>query len=265
MVETAREHRRLEAHEPEGMRWTLRAAEREVPLFLPKSAADAEQVDLVVHFHGAAWLAETAAASLSAPVAVATVNAGAGSGRYASAFDAPAAFESILAAAEASLAPRAIGRIWLTGFSAGHGAIRSILGQPAAELVRGVLLLDGLHTGYVPERTVLADGGALEVPKLEPFLRFARAAAGGKRRMVITHSEIFPGTFASTTETADWIVAQLELKRRPVVRWGPVGMQQLSEAVEGDLAILGFAGNSAPDHIDHLHGMPEFLAGLVDR
>ncbi|HEY0593830.1 MAG TPA: hypothetical protein VGF40_18810, partial [Thermoanaerobaculia bacterium] len=151
MVETTREHRRIEKSEPEGLRWTLRAGEREVPLFLPKSAADAKQVDLLVHFHGAAWLAETAAASLKRPVAVATVNAGAGSGRYAAAFESPEAFESILSAAAESLAPRTIGAIWLSGFSAGHGAIRSILGQPAAERVRGILLLDGLHTGYVPE------------------------------------------------------------------------------------------------------------------
>jgi hypothetical protein len=39
-------------------------------------------------------------------------------------------------------------------------------------------------------------------------------------------------------------------------------MQQLSEARSGRFALLGFAGNSAPDHIDHLHGMPEFLLRL---
>jgi hypothetical protein len=43
-------------------------------------------------------------------------------------------------------------------------------------------------------------------------------------------------------------------------------MQQLSDVRKGNLAILGFAGNSAPDHIDHFHGMGEFLAALmVDR
>ncbi len=265
MVETTREHRRVAKSEPEGIRWTLCEGEREVPLFLPKSAAEAKEVDLLVHFHGAAWLAETAVSSLKRPLAVATVNAGAGSGRYASAFEEPEAFEAILAAAAASLAPRTLGAIWLSGFSAGHGAIRSILGQPAGEKVRGILLLDGLHTGYVPERKVLAEGGALDASKLEPFLAFAREAAAGERRMVIAHSEIFPGTFASTTETADWLIAQLGLERTPVVRWGPVGMQQLSEARKGDLTILGFAGNSAPDHIDQFHAMPEFLQALADR
>jgi len=37
-------------------------------------------------------------------------------------------------------------------------------------------------------------------------------------------------------------------------------MQQLSEARSGRFELMGFAGNSAPDHIDQLHSMPEMLA-----
>jgi hypothetical protein len=36
-------------------------------------------------------------------------------------------------------------------------------------------------------------------------------------------------------------------------------MQQLSVVRSGRFEVLGFAGNSAPDHIDHLHAMPELL------
>lgn len=263
MVETTRAHERVEKSEPEGMRWTLRAGERDVPLFLPQRFADTGAVDLVVHFHGAAWLAETSAARAGRPVAIATVHAGAGSSSYSSAFGSPETFGSLLEAAAGALAPRTITGVWLTAFSAGYGAIRAILEQPAGERVRGVLLLDGLHASYVPERTVLAEGGALEVARLEPFARFAQEAAAGRRRMVITHSEIFPGTFASTTETADWLIARLGLRRTPLLAWGPREMQQLSEVRAGDLVILGFAGNSAPDHVDHFHGMPEFLGMLM--
>jgi len=39
-------------------------------------------------------------------------------------------------------------------------------------------------------------------------------------------------------------------------------MQQLSEVQQGQLLIQGFAGNSAPDHLDHLHGMTDFLRKL---
>jgi hypothetical protein len=41
-------------------------------------------------------------------------------------------------------------------------------------------------------------------------------------------------------------------------------MQQLSEVQAGRLRILGFAGNTAPDHVDHFHGMPEFLRQFED-
>jgi hypothetical protein len=42
-------------------------------------------------------------------------------------------------------------------------------------------------------------------------------------------------------------------------------MQQLSEVRTGRFEMLGFAGNSAPDHVDHFHAMPELLARLLER
>jgi hypothetical protein len=85
----------------------------------------------------------------------------------------------------------------------------------------------------------------------------------GEKRFVVTHSEIFPGTFASTTETADWLLGAIGLRRTAVLRWGPRRMQQLSEANSGRFYLLGFAGNSAPDHIDQFHAMPELVAFVL--
>jgi hypothetical protein len=42
-------------------------------------------------------------------------------------------------------------------------------------------------------------------------------------------------------------------------------MQQLSEARSGRFVLMGFAGNSAPDHIDHFHAMPDLLHRLLKR
>ena len=69
------------------------------------------------------------------------------------------------------------------------------------------------------------------------------------------HSEIMPGTYASTTETADYLLAQLGVHRRAVLKWGPMGLQQLSEARAGRFLLIGFAGKaltaieSAVDHL----------------
>ena len=107
----------------------------------------------------------------------------------------------------------------LVGFSAGHGAVRAILREPRHfARVDAVLLLDGMHTSYVPEGTVLANGGTLDTTNLVAFVAFARAAMRGEKRFLVTHSEIFPGTFASTTETADWLLHALGLQRTPVLR-----------------------------------------------
>jgi hypothetical protein len=222
----------------------------------------------VVHFHGAAWLPHQAVAALKRPTTSAVLNLGAGSGVYDRNFRDPLVFDSLLASITRELstaagAPVELDRITLVGFSAGHGAIRQLLREPRHfARVDAVLLLDGMHTSYIPEGRVVADGGVLDTTNLTAFTAFARAAAEGKKRFLVTHSEIFPGTFASTTETADWIVARVPVRRVPVLRWGPRGLQQLSEARSGRFSLHGYAGNSAPDHIDQFHAMPELLRRL---
>jgi hypothetical protein len=272
MVEATRSHERLTPRELGGMARSFPGpGGKPVELWIPDRARGREALDLVVHFHGAPWLPQQAIASLDDGTVAAVVNLGAGSGAYDRAFTEPSAFDSLLAGVsrEVSAAigtPGRIRRLTLVGFSAGYGAVRAILREPRHfDAVEAVLLLDGLHTSYVPERTPVADGGALDPEGLAVFADFARAAVRGEKRFVVTHSEIFPGTFASTTESADWLLEALDLRRTPVLRWGPRGMQQLSEVEASRFELLGFAGNAAPDHVDHLHAMPEMLARLLAR
>jgi hypothetical protein len=269
MVEATRTHERLSPRELGGLvRSFVGPAGKTVELWVPEQARNRDTVDLVVHFHGAAWLPQQAAARLKTPATAAVINLGAGSGAYHRPFSHPAAFDSLLNGIEREVAAviartARLGSVTLVGFSAGHGAIRAILRDPRHfARVNAVLLLDGMHTSYVPEGIVLEKGGALDTTNLTAFADFARAAIRGEKRFVVTHSEIFPGTFASTTETADWVLAKLGLRRTPVLRWGPRGMQQLSEARAGSFEVIGFAGNSAPDHVDHLHAMPELITRL---
>lgn len=272
MVEETRAHERLARREPGGVvRSFVGPAGSLVELVVPNGVRTRDAIQLVVHFHGAAWLPEQAVAGLGDQSVPAVVNLGAGSGVYQRAFAEPTAFDSLLAGVmrEVSAATGKaahVGRVTLVGFSAGHGAVRAILREPRHfASVQAVLLLDGMHSSYVPDGTVLAAGGTLDSTNLVAFANFARAAVRGEKRFVVTHSEIFPGTFASTTETADWLLRALGLRRAPVLRWGPRGMQQLSEVRAGRFELLGFAGNSAPDHLDHLHAMPELLVRVLKR
>ena len=272
MLESTRRHERLT---PRALGGTVRAfpgpGGKPVELWVPDRARTRDACDVVIHFHGAAWLPEQAVAALGARTVAVVLNLGAGSGVYDRSFADPAAFDTLLATVTRELSAATgrasrLDRVTLVGFSAGHGAVRAILRDPRhVARVDAVLLLDGMHTSYVPEGQVLAAGGTLDTMNLRSLTAFARAAARGEKRMLIAHSEIFPGTYASTTETADWTVAALGLRRTPVLKWGPRGMQQLSEVHAGRLWVLGFAGTTAPDHMDQLHALPELLKRLRSR
>lgn len=251
MVEHTRAHPRLPQSRPPGQRETLELG----TLFVPPHAAPI----LLFFFHGGTWLPEVAAERNR--IAVVGVQAGSGSGTYARLFTDPARFPRLLEEARAK-AGIPFSRVILGGWSAGCGALRQILQSPASYArVDTVLCIDGIHTDYLDGKP-----GPLESKigpaNLEIWLQLARDAVAGRKRFLVTHSEIFPGTFASTTETADWLLAQLRLKPRALLRWGPMGTQQLSEARAGGFRMIGFAGNTAPDHVDQLHSLPAYLHSI---
>jgi hypothetical protein len=253
MVEHTRLHARLVEEAPAGRREKLDLGTLYLPAGLPS------RPPLLLFFHGGAWIPEVAAAQNR--MAVIGVQAGAGSSSYAKLFDDPQRFLRLLREAETK-AGFPFGRVTIGGWSAGCGALRQILKGPESYArVNAVLSIDGIHTDY-------ADGkpGPLESTlgpdNLQVWLQLGRDAAAGRKRFLMTHSEIFPGTYASTTETADYLLAQLGIPRRAVLRWGPMGLQQLSFAARGRFLLLGYAGNSAPDHVDQLHSLPVFLKWL---
>ena len=255
MTEHTREHPRLKEEGPAGVRIKLAAGN----LFIPEKLSGTTRVPLIVHFHGARWIPEMAAAENGS--AVISVEVGSGSTAYAKQFSDPALFGSMLAEAEQKAAVT-FTSIWLTAWSAGHGAIREILSvSDYYSRVDKVLLIDGMHTGYVDGKPGPQES-QLESDHLEIFLRFAQDAVAGRKTFLVTHSEIFPGTFASTTETADWLLTHLGLRRTPILAWGPMKTQQLSEVRAGRFRLMGFAGNSAPDHVDQFHSLPEYLKWL---
>lgn len=255
MVEHTRTHPRLKESRPPGPRKKLQIG----TLFVPEKLQGKGTMPLLLHFHGGTWLPEVAAAEIS--TAVITIQIGSGSGVYAKAFADPQQFSRLLSEAEEKSQSK-FTTITLSAWSAGYGAVREILkAEENYQRVDRVLLIDGLHTGYLNGKPGPQES-ELEIAPLEIFLKFACDAVAGRKQMMITHSEIFPGTFASTTETADYVLRELKLVRRPVLRWGPMGTQQLSEVRAGKFLLLGYAGNSAPDHVDQLHALPKLLRML---
>jgi hypothetical protein len=264
MSDTTRPHPRLPDTRAAGKRLTLPLGE----LFLSDRFSPRDQIPLVVHFHGDPLVVEQHIAKSAPGAALLTINLGAGSSRYAAPFSDPARFRMLLDEA-ASGVGMITGRrpVWssvtMTSFSAGYGAVRAILQVPDNfALVNNLLLADSLHSSYLTEGDATqprASDLPVDPTGVAAFVSFAAEAAANKKRFWITHSEVYPGTYASTTETADAVLASLKVERRPVLERGPLGMQQLSAARVGGFVLAGYAGNSAPDHLDHFYAIGDWL------
>ena len=254
MVEHTRAHPRLTQQAPGGRRGKLSLG----TLFLPAQLRLKSPTPLLVFFHGPAFVPEVA---VHGKMAVVSINIGAGSGVYVKAFLDPQVFGALLREAESKAGVK-FNPIALAGWSAGCGAIRQIMSTPEYyERIPNTIMIDGIHTGYLSGKPGPLES-QIDPDNLQIFIKLARDAMLGRKRVIITHSEIFPGTFASTTETADYILKELGLRRRAIVRWGPMQTQELSEVRAGRFLLIGFAGNSAPDHVDQLHSLPEYLTWL---
>ena len=270
MVDHVRTHERIEQRQLPGLSLILEnGLSKPIDVYVADLEHKNHQMDLLIHFHGSSYVPKYAVYKSKQPLIVATVNLGSGSSVYENAFLHEDAFPNLVEAIIDSVSEKKsvtieMSKFYISSFSAGYGAVRAILKKHQA-MLDGIILLDGLHTDYIPPGRVLSQGGKLNVDKLLDFVQYARLAIENKKKFLITHSEIFPGTYASTTETADYLISTLGLEKTSVLKWGPVGMQQLSETSLNGLTILGFAGNSAPDHVDHFHGLPVFLNMILDH
>jgi hypothetical protein len=272
MEDETRAHERIENKQYPGVVFEIRDLfSKPVQLFVPQKSMRAKTYDLLLHFHGAPYVTQFAAMKYEGDIIAGTLSVGSGSKVYNDAFQDTTKFrtlvDSIVAETRKQLKHEVkLKRVILSGFSAGYGAIRRIVSSEwNFARVDAILLLDGFHTSYFPERKVLAEGGRIDSTGLMSYIKFAQDAAANRSRkkFLITHSEIFPGTFVSTTEATDYLLHTLSIKRKPVLKWGPLGMQQLSSSRRNHFAVYGFAGNTARDHVDHLQGLYWFLRELM--
>lgn len=260
MTDTTRPHPRIAQTQVEGKRTELTTLKGAILFASPKVKPN-KAVPLIIHFHGVPWLMEYHIAKHFPNAALITVNLGSGSRVYGTPFSQPEMFQNLIDEASKVLdLKKGWSSITLVGFSAGYGAVRAILRHEADfQKVDNVLLLDGIHASYVPEGTRLADGGIIKADDLDSYIKFAQAAVLGKKKFMISHSEIFPATYASTTECVDYLLTTLGLKAKTKLKNGPIGMQQLSELNVKSFHIRGYAGNTGADHGDQLYAMPEWL------
>ena len=250
-------------------------------LFIPPSFEPTEDgFDVLLHFHGNTVLVQESVEASGLNALVLITNLGASSHDYQQPFGGSRALDALLAKIQdkAGLAQLKVRRVALSSWSAGFGAPLAILNDPqSAERVDALLVMDGIHGGFVP-----GQGRAVDPAGIAPFVAFAKQAAAGRRLMWVTHSDIDTYEYSSSTESADAILADLGIRREPedtsppapelesAVRafpaHSPHWLQARSAAKLGEFHLAGYAGKGPEDHIAQLAQMSvTVLPALVKR
>ncbi len=235
-----------------------------------------ERCDLLVHFHGAPDVVRREFTAAGLPAALVVVNYPGLSTAYERPLSEPGRFAELLEAARPRLVERGVlrssgdwGRVWLSSFSAGYGAVRAILAQPESfERVDGIYLADSLYAGYADDApaAVPATQRAPATPEMTPprrvnpahvapFRRFAAAAVAGRKVLIITHSYLAPGTYAGTHETAADLLGHVGVEPRAVDEGAAARLRIVSRAEAGRLRVYGCAGDTGEDHMAHLRNL----------
>lgn len=242
-------------------------------LHFPSTFASSDGAyDLLIHFHGNVKVVVESAevANLSAIVAV--INLGVGSAVYENEYAAPGTYEGLLkqirqAVHERGLAEPRLRRVALASWSAGYGAISTILQvRRGTDPLDAIVILDGLHCGRLPERR-----NVLNPRQLAPFVQAARVAASGEMLFLLTHSDIDPVNYVSSKDTASYLLntvhdfgpvlqsepktpANLHLKAavKAVDPKFEKPMEPTRDMRVGGLHVLGYRGHTREHHAAHL-------------
>ncbi|NOX66516.1 MAG: hypothetical protein GXO85_12210 [Chlorobi bacterium] len=182
-------------------------------LFIPDyfSASQDGSFLLVFHLHSASWTAKDEAYKSNTNTVLFNIHLGGFYSSYKNYFINQNNFNRILGLVIDELKANniidnpIIENLIMTSFSAGYGGVREILKtQSYYEKIDALTLADGLHSDLDP--SVMKE-------QMKIFLRFAKDARDKKKIMLLTHSNILTYTYANTTETADYLINNINTVR----------------------------------------------------
>lgn len=217
-----------------------------------------DRFTLVFHLHSASWAAEDQVYRSNTNAILVNIHLGALSSPYQNYFSNAANFQRILDTTLAVLrsnniiAQPAIGRLIITSFSAGYAGVREIF-KTYYNRIDALTLADGLHSN--------SDSTTMRV-QMQDFLRFARDASSQRKVFLLTHSSIPTSGYASTTATANYLIQNTGITRVPYQAVDEIGTQY-SRADTGHFHLKGYLGETASDHLRHLHNMHLMLTRAV--
>lgn len=132
-----------------------------------------------------------------------------------------------------------LGKLGLAGWSGGYAPIHSILAQTNSLVKQPdyVGIFDGMHHGA---------RGRPNDTAMETYLDVAQNAAKGGTEFVVTHTAVDPGSYASSTDTANWLVQKMQMQRQPVTNWTGSGVQPASVAQSGNFRVVQLYNQEQP-------------------
>ncbi len=241
------------------------------------------EVGLIVHFHGGRRVTPEAIDTLRLNAATLMVNRNGLSSVYREPFEnQPNRFAELIDDAQAALRQRegfaevTVGPVWIVSFSAGYGAVREILKvETNLDRLSGVLLTDSMYGSYAPGSETTGESEpargsdapgnlparAVEPAHVEPYVAFAQRAMDGHAAFVVTHTYLEPGSYAGTHEVAAALVARLGLRSERVAqadadthaeRFAVGDLRLRDRTIAGQLAVLGYDGDTGQDHGQHV-------------
>ncbi|HLW66696.1 MAG TPA: hypothetical protein VKS79_15385 [Gemmataceae bacterium] len=238
---------------PKGQRIALTDGQ----LFIPEGfRAGDKSFNLYLHLHGAANVTEANFARSGHSGVLVTVVIPGLSSVYAKHFQDGKSFPRILDEAQAKLTEQklvdkpAFARVIVSSFSADYGGVREMLKDGSIfNRIDVLMLADTIYASYAGDPAQ----HHVNAEQMAGFLKFAKLAAEGKKWMILSHCDLQPDGYASTGETADYLIAELKGKReKAAVEWPAERLKLQSQFRSKQLEIYGFTGATGADHMHHL-------------
>lgn len=236
-------------------------------LYIPESYHPrGPEVNLVVHFHSSPERVRECLDRSGIDAALVTVSFDGLSGVYTRPFrDDPQLFGRIVDEAKSHIAKKlgveqvTLRRLIVSSFSAGFGAVREILRSPEySAAITDLVLADTLYAGYDAR-----DGAKVVDPEdMAPFEPFVDMAARGEKTVWLTFSQVVPPGYASTRETAEYLLDKAGAKLEPASGEDAPGLRLNAAADVGRFHVRSYDGDDGPAHMKHLYSLDRFYARL---
>lgn len=154
-----------------------------------------------------------------------------------------------------------MGRVDVSCFSAGFGAVRELLKCDAhVARIHAVVSADSIYASIHrkgSQRTV-------DTTQMLPFLNYARLATAGQKTFIISYSQLPVETYASTAETTHYLLRQLALSEQRATPQDH-SFTALTLAERKGFRAAGYPGEDGDAHLQHLRNISVLWSHLKRR